>query len=478
MARHLISLAIALAAAALAGGCSSRDQDAAAAAAAAASAMDSGNLPLARQQIGRALALRDDVSDYWLQLAQIAIQTQDYAAAFDAYENVVTLDSGNVEALRLLCQIALSANAPQRAERYADQLAVLRPDDPLSKTVRAALALSRGDKASARTLLDEVLATAPDDIQALLVKSRLLMTDDDLKGAAQALEKSLAAPGDPTSRLIGLKDLYRRSGSIADYDRTVALLARASPDAAAPQIDYAATLYDAGDPAAAFAVTRRVLETHPDDIAAAASVLDLWLVQGSAAMPIDAIAAAANLSLEARATFGQYANEIGRPDLAQDLLSADAPGGGPTPTNSDAKAAFAYAIGLTGQGPVAQTILAQVLLVDASQPRALLARARLRARSGDLSGAIADARQVVADDAGNAAARLTLADLLLRQNQSVLAETVLRQGMNLPGAAPQLAERLAAMLRKQGRGDDAAGALADFARANPVSRRAKLVASR
>lgn len=450
--------------------CTSADEKAATAAGLAESAYNDGRLPAARAYIQQALAQRDNVSEYWALLAQINVATGDASGAFDAYENVLTLDRGNVEALSTLLQLGLAGNAAGRAERYADQLAVLDPSSTLPATVKAAAALDRGDKETTDRLLAQVLDKHPDDVGALLVKSRRLAADQRYGEGAALIEATFKAGGNTNSRLVMLKDLYRKAKDRDRYRDTVARLAAANPTKTDMQLEYADVLYDGGARDQAYALTRALLAAQPRDLAMAADVLNLWLRQGGAAMPVVQVATdAAGLGPVGKAAYAQYASEIGHPDVALAIFDADPPTGPPDTTNSDALAAVAYARGLLGQRPAALATLAAILQQDPEQPRALLARGRLRP---DLFGAVTDVRKVVAEDPANVAARLTLADLLLRRGDGQLAENVLREGLDIEGGDPRLAERLARLLVARGRRSDAVAMLTDYARANPLSRRA------
>jgi len=469
-ARHFIAGPAVVAVMMLGSACSSRDERASAAAELANAAFQQGQLFVAKQQIAQALALRDDVSDYWQLSAQIALAEQDYGGAFQAYEGVVMLDHTNIEALNRLCQIALGADQPDRATRYADQLALLSPGNKSAITIKAAVALKQGDKQTAARLLDQVLATDATDPAALLVKSKLLSANEDYAGAAQAAEAALNGPGDPGGRLDVLKGIYRKSKDAAGYSRTVARIARAYQDAAAAQLDYATDLYAHGDAAGALAVTRRLLGKSAADVATTHRVLNLWVAQGAAAMPLGAIAAnAADAPLPVKATYAQYANAIGHPEIALAVLGRIAEQDPANPTNADAKAARAYARAQTGAADAARAEIAAVLAADNDQPVALIARAALRAKANDRRGAIEDLRHALAGDPDNASARMTLADLQIAEGEGVLAVTTLQDGLNGPGGDPRLVARLAAVLRAQGRGAEASEVLAQYARDNPFA---------
>lgn len=453
--------------------CTSRDERAATAAGSAADALGQGNLFAARVLIGRALAARDDVSDYWMLSGRIAIAEENFQGAFDAFEVALTLDRSNVEALTRLCQIAVSSGQPERAERYSDQLAALHPGDNVAVNVQAAIALNRGDKAGATKLLDQVLASDPGDAAALIIKSRLLATNEDYAGAARLAESALASPGDPVGRLVVLKDIYVKGKDAAGWHRTIARLARAQPTSVPAQIDYARSLYDTGDAVAGFAVSRRVLALKPGDVATADRVLHLWLAQigvgrnGAAggAMPAGDIAAgAANRPHETKAAFAAYANSIGQPALALRVLGDG--GGAGSGGGTNAAATRAQALALVGRRDAAAAAVAAVLAADPDQPRALAVRASLRAGADNRPGAVEDLRHALSADPADADARLALADLQLAGGDDMLAATTLRDGLGEPDPDPRLAVRLARLLRSQGRGADASAVFTDYARTN------------
>ncbi len=466
--KYFISAPALVAVAFLSPSCSSRDQQAATAAAIASDALQQNQLPLARQQINKALKIRDDVADYWMISAHIALAEQNYGGAFEAYEGVALFDGTNGEALTRLCQIALGAEQPERAERYADRLAVLDPTDKSALTVKAAIALNRSDKQTATRLLDQVLAAAPGDPLALGVKSKLLLANDDYAGALKAGEEAMKAPGDVFGRLTFLKGTYLKTRDGAGYSRTVARLARSYPDMVSAQMEYAINLYDTGDAVSGFEVSRRILALRPDDISVAHAVFDVWAAQGAKAMPLAAILAnAANGSLQAKATYAQYATAIGHPELALAVLGQAAERDAATAANADAKAARAHARILTGAVDQAMAEIAAVLAADEDHPGALVARGVMRAKSGDGRGAIEDLRHALAGNPDNANARLMLADLQNAQGQPLLAVATLQGGLRDVGADQRIATRLARLLRSQGRADEAEAVLKNYASANP-----------
>ncbi|MDB5577980.1 MAG: hypothetical protein JWR80_3156 [Bradyrhizobium sp.] len=454
-------------------GCTSRDKTAAGAAADAETAFQQGRNSVALRSIHEALAARDDVSDYWLLLGRISAATNDLPGAFNAYENVIELDRGNVEALRLLCQLGLSVKAPDKVDKYADQLLLLTPGDPIPLVMKGGAALQRGDGNAALAFAEQVLAKNPQDNGALILKGRVLASRGDFAGAASFIDSTLIGGNDDSARLAFLKELYVQAGDRPHYELIVKLLAAGKPGDADRQLDYADMLYQMGQASTANAVIVIQMRRHPNDIGVSSKILDVWLKQGPAALsPQQITSQAANVSLEMKAAYAQFANEIGHPALAIAIIPPDVGNAQPSIANADAMAAAAFASGLQGHRADAMGRLDEILAVDEAHPGALLARARLKAIGKDLGGAITDVRRVVADDARNVTARLALVDFLISHGDADLALGALREGVRAMPDEPRLASRLTDVLLKRGDQAAAMDVLHNLVRAAPVSLRA------
>jgi predicted Zn-dependent protease len=470
--RSFALLLPAVAASLVLAGCTSPDKTAAAAAADAEIAFQQGRNGAALRAAQKAVAARDDVSDYWLLLGRISAASNNLSGAFTAYENVIQLDRGNLEALRLLCQLGLSVGQPEKVDKYADQLLLLTPTDLLPLTMKGGAALSRGDNAAALNYADQVLAKNQADSGALILKGRALAAQGKLGEAAELIERSMIQSADNGPRLLFLKTLYAQIPDRARYGATLKRLAAAKPNDADAQLGYADLLYQSGRMAEANALIHQTMLDHPNDSVTAADILDLWLNEGPDALAVDRIATqAATVSLPMKFAYAQFANEIGRPAVAISIL-AQVAGARVTTGNADAKSALAYAVGLQGKPAEALGRLEAIIAFDPTNPRALLARSRLLLREGNVLAAIADARRVVVDDPQNAMARLTLADALIAHGDADLAEATLREGIHTTPGDPRLSTRLARMLMANGRQDSARDVLRAMTRAVPMSLRA------
>lgn len=461
--------ALFLAAALLAAGCSSKDERAAAAAAEADAAFQRGDVWNARLAIRRATGIRDDNSDFWLLQGRIALASGDLGGAFDAYQNAINLDRANAEALRMLCRLALIARDPDRVDRYADQLLLLAPNDPVPMTAKGAASLQRGDAKAAAGFAARALANSPGDFDALMLKGRVLLTERRFAEAAATVESTLTLAGSPSGRLDLLRDIYTQSRDRPGYERTIARLAEAQQQDPFAQLTFADLLFETGRPDRARALLARAARLRPEDEKVADELLAVLERQGADAMPIDGLTrAAAGTSPGVRTAYAQYAIDRGRPDLATALLA----GAGDSP---NVRAVRALAAGLSGDRDGALAALDAVLEDDPSNPRALLGRARLQRAARRPAPALADARRVVADDAANVAARLLVADILMARGDDLLAQDQLREGLRSAPGDARLAARLAASLTASGRRDAAADALREATATAPLDLRVRRV---
>lgn len=454
--------------------CRSADTIAAEQAAQAQADLDQGRLGEARRAITKAMAARDDILENWLLKAHIDLKMGDRSSAFSDYEFALQLDHSNLEALQALCQLGLTFGTPDGIDRYADQLLLLSPGSPIALVAKGNIALARHDADTATGLADRVLAQTPQDLPALSLKSRIMLAQGHFAQAAALIEQTADTPGDLVAKLKLLKDVYAQANDRPDYVQAVRRLAAAAPRDADLQIGYADVLYQNGQPDQARAVIRAAMAAHPSDLQAAAAILNLWQEAGSPAFDPGRIAAdAASQSLLMKADYAQFANEMGHPALAIAILQGSA-AGEPNAQNANAKAALAYAIGVTGQADQAMPALNAILDDDhdPDQPFALLARARLLAAAHDYRGAVRDARLLVASDGASVTGRLALADILHASGSADLSLSALREGLRaIPGSA-RLAARLAATLAAQGDRDQAGQVALDLYRIAPMNQRA------
>lgn len=459
----------------LASGCTSPNTRAANKAAEAQVDLDQDRITAASIAITKALAARDDIVDYWLLKAHIDLRAGDRIAAFGDYEYVHQLDHGNMEALQALCQLGTSAAPADRVDSYADQLLLLAPGAASALTAKGNIALIVGDATKAEAFADQVLAQDPQNLPALTLKMHIMIARNKFTDAAALVEKMPDGSINMVSKLRLLQQIDERALNRPSYEVTVRRLAQLAPDDPDIQLDYADMLYQSGQNDLARGAIHGVLAIHSADFRVAAAALNVWMKAGPQALDTaKMVTEAANLPVSAKACYAQFANEIGRSDIAIAILHG-VDRGDPTPDNSNAKAALAYAIGVTGHLSQAMAQLNAILdgAHDPNQPWALLARARLLAASHDYINAVRDARLLVVNDRDNATARLTLVDILRASGSADLSDSALREGLRAIPDSVRLASRLAVVLTAKGNTVGAIEVARNLARVAPMDQRAR-----
>jgi len=436
--------------------CSDPDRETTAMAAQAETALREGHLDLADLMIRRVLVSEDDVSRYWLLFARISLARGEYGNAMGAYRNVLALDRSNLEAMRNLSQLSINVDDPEAAEEYADQLLLLNSRDPLPLTLKGTIALNRGNLKGAAEYADRALASAPDDPGALALKAKSMMAGGELNAAARLVEESMAAGADRVSMLRLLAEIYHDLGDRDRYSDVYAKLAKSLPSEPRTQLTYADILYQQGQTRAAAETVLKLLATRPDDELAAYAALDLWMLQGGDAVPLETLPGyAKGKSPLIRAVLAHYALTRSQPDLARDVLGEKIIQSEVKTGNLDAKVALARLLSMTGDRAGASRLLGEVLGLDESNPQALIERGRLALANQTWPPAIRDFRSALASDRSNVRSRLLLYEALSASGETVLAMDTLREGVNRVPDDPRIAGTLARRLLADGRREDA-----------------------
>lgn len=455
-----------------------RSDDAMREASRAAATLQAGALGPAHKHIMAALAITDDNSEFWLLRAQIAAAQNKGQEAYDAYRNVIALDRANAEALRALCQLGGQYGQAADLDRFADQLSLLAPRDNLPITAHGNAALMRGNVAAADRYAEQALAANPGDPNALVLKSQILRRNRKFIEAAELIRRTSTTLGATPAMLDALVQTYRQARDRAGYAQAIGDLARTTPENIDAALQLADLQYQDGDRKSARATVSAIAKRQPQSVDLAARLLELWLKQGSGALtPEEILADSAGASLEMQAAYAQYANELRRPDIAIEIIGKARRMGFSAPT-LDSQAALAEALALQGHRATARKIVDAILNVDATHPRGLIARSRLSWAVGDRNTAISDLRQVVAEDGGNATARILLATYLDATGETTLSMSALREGMTADPGSTRLAEALVRMLVARGKKAEAADVLDDVAAAAPLDLHAQRTRTR
>lgn len=398
-------------------------------------AFDRGDYPAARVAMLRAVSVNDGSAELWTGLGRVQLALREYNGAFYAYSRAAELDRTNAEALQALADISLLGGRLREAERYVEQLELLRPGDPGPLTTKGYIHLRRGKPAEASKTADAVLALRPMDINATILKARALEAQAAPAEGARLLEAQVAARGPSEPVLQSLLALYTKSGDAPGTLRTKARLLNLAPADPDRMYDYARELYRAGDRDQARPISVRLAASRPGP-KRIAEITSLWLAHDSKE---EALRNARDLAAGADpAEQVQYANffvDAGRPDEGEALLRSRAV----LPVeagNVDAVAALARSRAAARDADGALRLADAVLEFDPSNDAALRVRADFFLSNGRYDAALADARRLTAENPSSAEDRVRLAKAYaLKGNGSLAESTYWRAFRDIPGNA-------------------------------------------
>ncbi len=481
-----------------------------------------GNYSAARNHALAALVSTPRSQPAMLLLARSYLQLGDGVAAEGALSRVREL---NVPARRIA---GMRARARLLQSDYQGALdaasAAPRGDGDAARAQARALAM-QGDAATATQILDRLIAVDRNDAGTWSDLGRVRLNAGEIVGAAAAAAQAAKlAPGDPVPLTLQAEIVRTRYGLTAALPWFEAALRRDAYYHPA-LIEYAATLGDAGRYADMLAATRRALAARPGSpqalylqavLAARAGRDELARDMLQRAGPtIASMPGAALLSGGLDVSGGQFERAIGtwRP-LADDqpmnvglrrllgaalLRSGDAQGAmdqlQPIASRADADAytltlmaraseakgdrasaaMFLDRAASGAQGAAAAfasddsvgTVLAEAR-DDPGDPNYMLGAIRAQLSTGDVAGAIANARALVGASPGAPAAQLALGDALIAGRSAAEAAQAYMRAASLAFDEPTML-RLVDAWGRAGRPRDAAAALSLYLQQNPQS---------
>lgn len=395
------------------------------------SAVAAGDMLRARNALLKLVHADQDVGDYWIELGQLQLQLGAYREAYDAFAHAHELDRTNVQVLATMAQLALLSGDADLAREQADSLALVSPDNPTVTLVRSFAALKAGDLDKAEAGADSLLASAPEDSFANMLKAKVLIAKGQTDQAIALLENQHQAVPVDQGAIRGLSAIYE---SRSDWNN----LARIQYDALRLDTrNYKVALsaieafLRAGNSSAAARLSAPLLSPSADP-RLVSQALEMWTRYARPGIIIpDAAKLAEATSGESRVSFGDYFNQVGKPEAAIALL-----GTGHVPVthgNARLNAVVAQAMALQGRSEEAMRLFNLVLDREPDQSEALRGRIALETKTGATKQAVIDAQRLVTINPNSGADRLLLAHAYLAAgNGDAVRRTLWQAFQDLP----------------------------------------------
>jgi predicted Zn-dependent protease len=367
-----------------------------------------GDLPHAHAALLKLVRADEDEPDYWVELGKMELRLGNYAEAYQALSRAHELDRNNVEVLATLTQMALVSGQIDLADQQAKTLSLFAPDSPTIALVRGYVALKSGNLDKADAEAQGLLSKDPNDSSAKILRARVLVAGRRIDEAIALLEDQFASTADDVATARGLASLYRSKEDWRSLARVQYALLRLASGTKGLSVQLVESLLRAGEIKAAGDFSRPMLEGSADP-RTVEQLLDDWanFAPSGTVLP-DAGRLAQASGGDARVSFADYFNRIGKPTAAQQLLGeARLP---VTPTNARSVAVLAQALDAMRRDAQALTLYNLVLQTEPDQVDALRGRSALYARTGRGRQAIADAQRLVSAEPNSGRDRLVLVD--------------------------------------------------------------------
>ena len=423
--------------------CDNRQEQAQEAYAEYQAAIVNGDLRAARRALTELVTADDSNASYWLELAKVSMQLQDYSAAYDAYQRAHELDRGNVEVLTTMTQLALQSGNLDLAGENAKQLELVAPTNPAVPLTKGYIALRRGDYAEAERQVAALTAILPYDGSGKVLQSRILMAQNDIDGAVALLREQIRQQPSDVQSLRALASIYElREQWPETADVLRAYLGYAKEDAAARIRMINAELRSGGTEPAASATLAAIGNEDVDNLLAP------WLATGKQDLIADRLYEwARTADVGRRIAVARFLVSTDEPARVLDLVAGEAS----LPVeaaNVIPNAIYGAALVEAGRVQEGASRLDEVIRIDGTNRVALRARAMLRSRSGDHKGAIEDAQKLVAADQDSARGRVVLAQIYGAAGDSANMRRTLWDGFHQVGDNRLIFEALRPLVAK------------------------------
>lgn len=395
--RRMRSLSIPLALAL--GSCSGSETRALALGQEAQEEAQAGDIAGARRTVAKAILERDDIADLYLLKGQLELRAKAYLEAYGSFNQVLTLDAANVQALRIVAQLALTLGEISDAETNADRLLLINPTDPTARFIKGMVLLSHRNPDGAQQLADKLLAANSADPLGAVLLARVLYFRGKTAEAIKVLEpvRNDSSQSELVERtLIGL---YRETNQPAKLIEALRKFIATRPDDTSPRIELANVFYKSANRDAARSAAADALAEPKVDASTVDQIVTLWLPNDRDPFP--------------DSSWRRLKSELPLATLARYyLLSGDTRKASEIASTVASDDGQALRLRIAMQASPSEAVARQVegvLARDKTQCDALVAKAIFERSTGAIAPAIRDGNQAVSECPNDTGAVLELA---------------------------------------------------------------------
>lgn len=415
-----------------------------------------GRLEPARDGLVEVLKALPNFLPAHLLAGSVYLQLNQQALGREHLDLVLARAPGQVLARSLLISSHLAAGEAGRALELLQPLLERPFDNPRLASLAGQVFIANGDYARAETFFEQAAQSNPQDVQSRLRLGAARLAAGDSEGALADFGLASELDDNAVQADLALIATHLRRG---ETDQALALQAELERKHA----DNPLVLSLGGrmklaqrDFAGARAAFEQALQHKADFLAAALSLarMDLAEQKPQAALDrLNKLIAADGKNVEAYLALAEIERETGAG--SERVLATLERARAAVPTSLIPQlAVIQYQLRL-GEGKAALAVAQKLAAANADDVRVLEALARAQLASGDAQQAVSSLNRLVKLRPESVPALIMLADVHLRANDTNAAEQVLRKALGMKGNTLAVQQRLAALLRVQGKFDDA-----------------------
>ena len=257
-------------------GCAGSEGEAQQEASAARTLLAAGDLPGARQAIGRAIAADSDDPSILLLDAQIKYRMAEYRAAFEAYQTLLVFEPDNIEALSAVAQLGIGLSDPSASRRAIERALQIDPENVDVLMSRAVLELNDNEYAEAERTAQKLSQISGGQARGTIVRARILMKQNRPEAAYALLNQTVSEVGNDRLLATALLEVARREREVPVMLEQYAYLIPLNPASTALPLDEINVRYKTGDVDGARAKTGEYIDRFGNDNVAMRQLAELW----------------------------------------------------------------------------------------------------------------------------------------------------------------------------------------------------------
>jgi tetratricopeptide (TPR) repeat protein len=390
-----------------------------------------GNYDKAKIEFKNVIQLNPKQADAYYHLALMDEKSQNWQSMYANLTQATKLDPKNNDALLKLGRLALLSGHADETLSHAEAVLKNTPDNLDALAMKGAVFVKQGNLDGAMALAEQVLKRSPDHIEAVSLKTVIYITRKDTSAALATVEKALQTKSGDLSLLLLKLQIHTQDKNLAAMEQDYLGLAKQFPDKLEFSYALAKHYSDTAQTEKALSTLQTLIDGNPSNIKPKLVMLDFLAQKKPEQAEKTLLTYLAQYPNEPDLHFRLVALYLTQNKLveAKQELSKVVQLKPTAKEGLNAKIMLAKLALQEKDADTANTLLNEVLSVDARHQDGLLLKARLDLQKGLYDEVISNLRVVLGDYSKSDDALVLLGQAYLKKNSPELAEENFRKAL-------------------------------------------------